>query len=156
MTLNLMLTSPDAVYLSGDFRLVSVEDQAPLRDSYHTQKLIPVIRHEWTALIAYMGIQSAPPLIHDMGQWILERIDAIPPAGDFSQLSIALLELNRWLPRMCGDRRVAFSVVGSAPSTGCSLVMGVSGVVTLHLPSYRQQTPPHYAVSQSHSVAGQS
>ena len=105
MTLNLMLTSPDAVYLSGDFRLVSVEDQAPLRDSYHTQKLIPVIRHEWTALIAYMGIQSAPPLIHDMGQWILERIDAIPPAGDFSQLSIALLELNRWLPRMCGDRR---------------------------------------------------
>ena len=112
MTLNLMLTSPDAVYLSGDFRLVSVEDQVPLPDSYHTQKLIPVIRHEWMALVAYMGIQSAPPIINDMGQWILERIDDIPPAADFSQLSMGLLQLDRWLPRIRGDRRVAFSVVG--------------------------------------------
>jgi len=54
MTLNLMLTSKEAVYLSGDFRLTSIKDQAALPDSYDTQKLIPVIRHDWSALIAYV------------------------------------------------------------------------------------------------------
>jgi hypothetical protein len=112
MTLNLMLTSRHAVYLSGDFRLVSVEDQAPLPDSYDTQKLIPVIRRDWSALIAYMGIASAPPLIDDMGQWIVDQIETIPPDGDVSVLSSRLLHVNRWLPRIRGDRRVAISAVG--------------------------------------------
>jgi hypothetical protein len=112
MTLNLMLTSRDAVYLSGDFRLVSVEDQAPLPDSYNTQKLIPVIRPEWSALIAYMGIASAPPLINDMGQWIVDQIDAVPPVGNVSELSAQLLHLNRRLDKIRGDRRIAISAVG--------------------------------------------
>lgn len=112
MTLNLMLTSRDAVYLSGDFRLVALDRQAPLPDSYDTQKLIPVIRHEWSALVAYMGIQSAPPLIADMGQWLAEQIDALSPDAPFSELSTRLLALNRWLGSIHGDRRVAISVVG--------------------------------------------
>jgi hypothetical protein len=112
MTLNLMLTSKDAVYLSGDFRLTSTEDRASLPDSYDTQKLIPVIRHGWAALIAYMGVASAPPLISDMGQWIVEQMDSIPLEGDFSELSRRLLKLNMWLGRIRGDRRIAFSVVG--------------------------------------------
>ena len=52
MTLNLMLTSKAAVYLSADFRLVSLDNQTPLPDSYDTQKLIPVIRRGWSALVA--------------------------------------------------------------------------------------------------------
>jgi hypothetical protein len=112
MTLNLMLTSRDAVYLSGDFRLVSLEDQAPLSDSYDTQKLIPVIRQEWSALVAYMGIASAPPLIDDMGQWIVDQVNAVPPGGDIRDLEAQLLFLNRRLDRIHGDRRVAISVVG--------------------------------------------
>jgi hypothetical protein len=112
MTLNLMLTSKDAVYLSGDFRLVSVGDQAPLPDSYHTQKLIPVIRHNWAALIAYMGIASAPPLIDDMGQWVMDQTDGIPPGAECTELATRLLQLNRWLDRIRGDRRIALSVVG--------------------------------------------
>lgn len=112
MTLNLMLTSRDAVYLSGDFRLFSLEDQAALPDSYDTQKLIPVIRHGWAALIAYMGIASAPPLVHDMGQWIVERMDSIPPDGEFAELSTRLLDVNAWLGRLRGDRRIALSIVG--------------------------------------------
>src|SRR5689334_21866171 len=99
MTLNLMLTSRAAVYLSADFRLVAVEDQAPLTDSYDTQKLIPIIREGWSALIAYMGIASAPPVIEDMGQWIVDRIGAIPGDGDLAALSTQLLQLNRWLDR---------------------------------------------------------
>jgi hypothetical protein len=112
MTLNLMLTSKDAVYLSGDFRLTSATHQAALPDSYDTQKLIPMIRHDWAALIAYMGVASAPPLISDMGQWILEQTESIPLDGSFVQLTKRLLGLNKWLSRIRGDRRVAFSVVG--------------------------------------------
>jgi len=112
VTLNLMLTSRDAVYLSGDFRLVSMEGQVPLPDSYDTQKLIPVLRHGWAALIAYMGIASAPPLVENMGQWIVEQMDSIPRDGDFAELSTRLLQLNRWLGTVRGDRRIAFSVVG--------------------------------------------
>src|SRR5262252_11032507 len=112
MTLNLMLTSKDAVYLSGDFRLTSIPDQAALPDSYDTQKVIPVIRHDWAALIAYMGIASAPPLMSDMGQWIVEQMDSIPFDGSFSEISRRLLKLNVLLGRIRGDRRIAISVVG--------------------------------------------
>ena len=112
MTLNLMLTSKDAVYLSGDFRLTSTKDQAALPDSYDTQKLVPVIRRGWAALIAYMGVASAPPLISDMGHWIVEQMDSIPIDGSFSELSRRLLRFNLWLGRIHGDRRIAFSVVG--------------------------------------------
>jgi hypothetical protein len=112
MTLNLMLTSKDAVYLSGDFRLTSIRDLAPLPDSYDTQKLIPVIRHAWTALIAYMGVASAPPLIDNMGQWIVDQVDSIPLDGSFAELWRRLLRLNMWLDRIRGDRRIALTAVG--------------------------------------------
>src|SRR5262245_6770750 len=112
MTLNLMLASKHAVYLSGDFRLTSIKDQSALPDSYDTQKLIPVIRRGWAALIAYTGVASAPPLISDMGQWIVEQMDSIPIDGSFSELSRRLLQFNLWLGRIHGDRRIAFSAVG--------------------------------------------
>lgn len=112
MTLNLMLTSKDAVYLSGDFRLTSIKDQAALPDSYDTQKLVPVIRRGWAALIAYVGVASAPPLVSDMGQWIVDQVDSIPLDSSFAELSRRLFRFNRWLGRIRGDRRIAFSVVG--------------------------------------------
>src|SRR5262245_10496834 len=112
MTLNLILTSKDAVYLSGDFRLISTKDQAALPDNYDTQKLIPVIRDSWSALIAYMGVASAPPLMSDMGQWIADQMDSIPLDGSFSEISKHLLKLNGWLGRIRGDRRIAISAVG--------------------------------------------
>jgi hypothetical protein len=112
MTLNLMLTCKDAVYLSGDFRLTSIKDQAALPDSYDTQKLIPVIRRGWGALIAYMGVASAPPLVSDMGQWIVDQVDSIPLDSSFAELSRRLFRFNRWLGKIRGDRRIAFSVVG--------------------------------------------
>ena len=112
MTLNLMLTSKDAVYLSGDFRLISIKDQTALPDSYDTQKLIPVLRQNWAALIGYMGVASAPPLIGDVGQWIVEQVDSIPHEANFSELSRRLLRFNDLLDRIRGERRIAFSVVG--------------------------------------------
>jgi len=112
MTLNLMLTSRDAVYLSGDFRLTSIQENVALPDSYDTQKLIPVIRRDWAALIAYMGVASAPPLVSDVGQWIVEQMDLIPFDGNFSELSRRLLKFNLLLGKIREDRRIVFSVVG--------------------------------------------
>ena len=124
-----MLTSKDTVYLSADFRLTSIRDQAPLPDSYNTQKLIPVIRDGWTALIAYMGVASAPPVISDMGQWIVGEIDSIPLDGSFSELSRRLLRVNMWLERIRGDRRIAFSAVGFREQ--CPFMMLISNFLDL-------------------------
>jgi hypothetical protein len=112
MTLNLLLTCKDAVYLSGDFRLTAIHDRSALPDSYDTQKVIPVIRRDWAALVAYAGLASAPPLVSDMGEWIAEQIDAIPFGGSFSELSRRLLASNLWLDKIRGDRRIALSAVG--------------------------------------------
>jgi len=130
MTLNLILTSKDAVYLSGDFRLVSISDQAALPDSYDTQKLIPVIRPGWAAPIAYMGIASAPPLMSDMGQWIVEQMDSIPLDGSFSEIWRRLLKLNLWLGRIRGDRRIALSVVGFSKQEPSMML--ISNFLDLH------------------------
>ena len=112
MTLNLMLTSKEAVYLSADFRLTSIKEGTPLPDSYDTQKLIPVIRRDWSALIAYIGVASAPPVIDDVGEWIGEQMDSIPRNGVFAELSTRLLRFNHWLKRIRGHRCIAFSAVG--------------------------------------------
>ena len=74
-----------------------------------------MIRRGWTALVAYMGIASAPPVIADMGQWIGDQADAIPADGDWSELSTRLLQLNASLGRLRGDRRITF------PSSGFAL-----------------------------------
>jgi hypothetical protein len=67
---------------------LAIRYETSLRD---TQKLIPVIRRGWAALITYMGVASAPPLISDIGQWIVEQMDSIPIDGSFSELSRRLL-----------------------------------------------------------------
>ena len=112
MTFNLMLASKDAVYLSGDFRLTSLIDHSALPDSYDTQKVVPVTRYGWAALVGYMGVASAPPVIHDVGEWIVEQLETIPVDGKVLQLPLKLLEANSWLGKIRGDTRLAFSVVG--------------------------------------------
>ena len=59
-----------------------------------------------------MGVASAPPLLPDMGEWIVQQMEAIPFDGGFPELAQRLLRANSWVGRIRGDRRVAFSVVG--------------------------------------------
>lgn len=106
-----MLTSRNAVYLSGDFRLTRL-DTGRTTDDHNTQKLIPVIRYGWGALIAYTGVASAPPFIHDTGNWILSQMDAIPANGGSDEVVKRLLNANDWLSKVPGLHRLAFSVVG--------------------------------------------
>ena len=111
MTLNLMLTSRNAVYLSGDFRLTQI-NTGKFTDNLDTQKLIPVIRFGWGALIAYTGIANAPAPFHDTGDWVSAQMDSIPMRGSIDELPKRLLTADAWLTKISGDNRLAFSIVG--------------------------------------------
>lgn len=111
MTLNLMLTSKNAVYLSGDFRLTYL-DTGNFTDNLDTQKLIPVIRFGWGALIAYTGVANAPAPFRDMGDWVSAQMDSIPMKGSIDGLLDRLLVADSWLTKISGEAPLAFSVVG--------------------------------------------
>jgi hypothetical protein len=111
MTLNLMATSRYGVYLSADFRLTHLGTNN-FTDNYNTQKLIPVIRFGWGALVAFTGVAAAPPLLPDTDVWIRTQMDSISMNGSFDELPQRLLEANAWLGKVTGDNRLAFSIVG--------------------------------------------
>jgi hypothetical protein len=121
MTLNLMLTSRNAVYLTGDFRVTY--SNGKFRDKRDTQKLIPVIRVGWGALIAYTGIASEPRLIQDTGDWIVSTMDKIPMDGNFDEVPQRLLEANTWLSRIPRKAPLAFSVVGFTGRRPCMMLI---------------------------------
>lgn len=101
------------VLLSADFRL-SRPDGKSFTDNYDTQKILPIARAGWSALIAYCGLASAPPLLPDMGQWILRRINEVPLLAGLEDLERRLLTLNDLLRRIGGthEKKLWISVVG--------------------------------------------
>lgn len=105
-----MLVSRNIAYLSGDFRLTYSNNRH--LDELDTQKLIPIFRYGWGALIAYSGVAKAPPFVSDMGNWILAKINSIPMKGKIEELPQKLLEVNQWINKIQGDKRLTFSVVG--------------------------------------------
>lgn len=113
MTLNIMLTSRAAVFLSGDFRLTTTLRGSPVQftDDLDTQKLIPVFKFGWSALVAFTGIATAP-LVGDVGDWISRQLHEIPLRAPFNELPKRLLESGRWLKLLPGETKIAFSVVG--------------------------------------------
>lgn len=108
-----MLTSRSAVYLTGDFGITDYFTRQ-FTVKLDTQKLIPVIRFGWAALIAYTGVASVPPLGHDTGAWVLAQMDTIPMDGSFNELPKRLLAANDWLSKIRdpAPRELAFLVVG--------------------------------------------
>lgn len=81
------------------------------KDDLNTQKLVPVLKFGWSALISYTGVARTPQG-KDVGEWIAEEIDKIEMYADFDELPIRLLAADAWLSKKKGDRRLAFSVVG--------------------------------------------
>lgn len=106
-----MLTSRNAVYLSGDFRL-TYRSTGRFTDNLDTQKLIPVIRFGWGALIAYTGIASAPAPFRDTGEWVSAQMSSIPMRGSIEELPKRLLTADTWLTKISGEAPLAFSIVG--------------------------------------------
>ena len=111
MTLNLMLTSRNAVYLSGDFRL-TYRGTGKFTDNLNTQKLIPIIRFGWGALIAYTGVASAPAPFRDTGDWVSAQMDSIPMKGSIDELPKRLLSADAWLSKISNEALLSFSIVG--------------------------------------------
>src|SRR3712207_824505 len=114
MTLNLMLTSRSAAYLSGDFRLSRLDRHGRptgwVTDDPRSQKLIPVIRRGWSALVTFTGV-AVTPQGQSVGDWIAEQTQAIPMAAYFGELPTALLAADGWLAGVIGYRELTFSVV---------------------------------------------
>lgn len=115
MTLNLMLTSPSAGFLSGDFRISTMIGQKVVRhsDSFDTQKLIPVFKFHWSALVAFTGIAVAPR-IGDVGDWLSRELHAIAMDAPFQVLPDRLTEAGSWLGLLTGEPGITFSIVGFA------------------------------------------
>lgn len=108
MSLNLMLTSRSAVYLSGDFLLTYRWGH---RDDPRVQKLVPVFRLGWSALVSFAGIAKTKGGL-DVGDWISEQMQDIEMHAKFEELPKRLLTADAWLSRVSGDRSLVFSIVG--------------------------------------------
>lgn len=109
MTLNLMLTSPSAVYLSGDFRLTSAS--GTFTDNLNTQKLVPVIKFGWFGLVSFAGIGRTSAGV-DVGEWLVAETAAIDPSAGLAELERRLIGADSWLAALGPDRRHIFSAVG--------------------------------------------
>lgn len=120
MTLNIMLTSRSAVYLSGDFRLTFYPG-GYFQDDLDTQKIVPVLKFNWTALVAFTGIAKASGI--DVGDWLAKKLHDIPMEARFEELETTLLTSNSWLSKLSGERRLAFSVVGFVGRRPISMII---------------------------------
>lgn len=139
MTLNILMTSRDVVYLSGDFRLSFL--RGGRTDDSNTQKLIPVVRRHWSALIAYAGLAKAPPALNDMGQWILEQVETIPHEGTLSDLEARLIRAEQILRRVSPVQSLIISVVGFAGRRPFRMVL------SNHPPNVAMQIAPRFHVT---------
>lgn len=111
MTLNLMLTSRSAVFLSGDFRLTWYAGKTVIKreDRLATQKIVPVIKRYWSALVGWTGVAKTPT--EDVGEWLARTVNDIDRNAPFKELPQRLLGADNWLVK-CPHRDLAFSVVG--------------------------------------------
>ena len=107
MTLNIVLTSPHAVYLSGDFRWS--RDGKAMPEDYNQQKIFPIGRLGWSALISYCGLASGPG-VPNMGAWVDDQLASLPIDASSDRLIAALMEADRILARTLSQ--LAFTVVG--------------------------------------------
>ena len=108
MTLNLALVSDWGVFLSGDFR-VSYPDGRRV-DNLDIQKLVPVFKFGWSALVSVCGVASTPK-IKDVSDWLSEKTKAIDFHANFEELPRVLLSANAWLRLFRVPQPLVFTIV---------------------------------------------
>jgi len=127
MSLNIVLTSPHAVYLSGDFRLTFAKDN--WKDNFNMQKIISVVRFRWSAMVSFVGLVSlAIPedskTAPDVDVWIRQQVEKIPKDGELNDLVQLLLEFeNLPIRARYSMYKHAFSIVGFEGRKAFSVVI---------------------------------
>lgn len=109
MTLNIMLTSRHAVYLTGDFRFLYSDGHC--EDDLLAQKLVPVVKFEWCALVAFCGVAKTSTGI-DVGDWISDAVHVNERKEPIDTFINRLQTADAWLSRLRGNRLLSISVVG--------------------------------------------
>jgi hypothetical protein len=98
-------------------------------DDPRVQKLIPVLKYRWSALVSFAGLAAAPG-IPDVGDWLSNQMDQIDMDARVTALENKLLEANEWLKRVNSQWPVAFTVVGFANNRPFSML--ISNAMDLH------------------------
>ncbi len=163
MTLNLILTSQEAVYLSGDFRLTSLQGNTVVKseDDFSVQKIVPVINRKWSALVAWTGIAHTPSG-EGIGDWLARAVQTMDIHASFDELPKRLLAANDWLMD-CACKDLAFSVVGFIGGKPLAMIvsnmLGFDGTIynprrpRLEIIEKRKPTTPQvFTAGESHAV----
>lgn len=115
MTLNLTVVSPTWIYQSADYRLTNLQDGDIVQPA--AQKIVLANGFTWSATVCFTGIGRTSQL--DIGEWLAERVNAVPADAPLDRLVEELLTADQWLATtQIVDRRHSFSIgafVGSQP-----------------------------------------
>jgi hypothetical protein len=109
MTLNLMFASPQAAYLTGDFRFTY--SYGGTCDDLGAQKLVPVVKYGLCALISFCGVAKTSNGL-DVGQWIDEQVHQKNAVESFQDVLNRIRTADTWLSHLRGDKRLTISIVG--------------------------------------------
>lgn len=111
VTLNLIMTSRQAVYLSGDFCLYYPHEKKSVTD-VTVQKLIPVGRYDWNALVSFCGIAKTPSGL-DVDRWIVNNVNAGDKGESVDDFIDRLTGNDTWLREFSDrDRSLTISICG--------------------------------------------
>lgn len=109
MTLNLMLLTRHAVFLSGDFRLTLGD--GTFEDDLEVQKIVPVLRDDWIALVAFCGVARTSNGV-ETGDWIEQATARIAADAPLAHLESALSKATSIVRALRMPAPLTISVVG--------------------------------------------
>ncbi|GAA1970473.1 hypothetical protein [Microbacterium deminutum] len=128
MTLNILLLTPDRVYVSADHRLTSGRPAEVVSDT--SPKLVSIIEPTWSALITYTGV-GRDERERETSDRIVEWLTSDRPAS-FDEMTLRLHELGSlWVRRY--RMRHTFAIAGF--SLGTPTLVLLSNFQSLETPS---------------------
>jgi hypothetical protein len=105
------MTSRQAVYLSGDFCLFYPHEKKSITD-ITVQKLIPIGRFDWNALVSFCGIAKTS-IGFDVDRWIMQNVNAGENDESVDEFVDRLANRDTWLSELSNsDRTLTICICG--------------------------------------------
>jgi hypothetical protein len=95
---------------------------AKREDNLNTQKLVPIVRFGWSALVAWTGIAKTNT-DRDVGDWLAETLQGIGRDASFEELPRRLKTADQWRRKCPHCQDLTFSVVGFVGRKPVALVV---------------------------------